>query len=71
LKDVFENNGFKECAFCTQAKALVDFGLIDLLEILKNSVEENSYRMELGKAMQLIDPSFLGERFNMIRFKKV
>lgn len=70
LKDAFENSGFKERAFCTQAKALVDFGLIDLLEILKNNVSENSYRMELGKAMQLIDPSLLGERFNMIRFQK-
>jgi SAM-dependent MidA family methyltransferase len=70
LKDVFENNGFVEHTFCTQAKALIDFGLIDLLEILKNSVKESDYRMELGKAMQLIDPSFLGERFNMIRFQK-
>ncbi|MDR1976070.1 MAG: SAM-dependent methyltransferase [Campylobacteraceae bacterium] len=71
LKDVFEASGFKECAFCTQAKALVEFGLIDLLEILKNSVSQDSYRMELGKAMQLIDPSFLGERFSMMRFQKV
>ncbi|MDR1007440.1 MAG: SAM-dependent methyltransferase [Campylobacteraceae bacterium] len=71
LKDAFENSGFKERAFCTQAKALVDFGMIDLLEILRNSVKENEYRMELGKAIQLIDPSFLGERFNMIRFQKV
>lgn len=70
LKDAFEDSGFKECAFCTQAKALVDFGLIDLLEILKNNVSENSYRMELSKAMQLIDPSLLGERFNMMRFQK-
>jgi SAM-dependent MidA family methyltransferase len=70
LKDAFEDNGFKECAFCAQAKALVDFGLIDLLEILKNSVNESKYRIELGKAIQLIDPSFLGERFNMIRFRK-
>jgi SAM-dependent MidA family methyltransferase len=70
LKDAFEQNGFEERAFCKQAKALVDFGLVDLLEILKNSVKENEYRMELGKAMQLIDPSFLGERFQMIRFQK-
>jgi SAM-dependent MidA family methyltransferase len=70
LKDAFSKSGFKECAFCTQAKALVEFGLIDLLEILKNSVKEDEYRMELGKAMQLIDPSFLGERFHMMRFQK-
>jgi SAM-dependent MidA family methyltransferase len=71
LKDAFESAGFEERAFCTQSHALVDFGLIDLLEILKNSVDEKSYRMELSKAVQLIDPSFLGERFNMIRFQKV
>jgi SAM-dependent MidA family methyltransferase len=71
LKDAFIENGFEERAFCTQSHALVDFGLIDLLEILKNSVKENEYRMELAKAVQLIDPSFLGERFNMINFQKV
>jgi SAM-dependent MidA family methyltransferase len=70
LKDAFEAVGFKETAFCAQSKALVEFGLTELLEILKNSVGENKYRMELGKALQLIDPSFLGERFSMIRFQK-
>jgi SAM-dependent MidA family methyltransferase len=70
LKDAFRNAGFEERAFCKQANALVEFGLIDLLEILKNSVKESEYRMELGKAIQLIDPSFLGERFNMMRFEK-
>ena len=50
--------------------ALIDMGILDLLEMLKENVEEKIYEQELQKAKMLIMPNFLGERFKMIRFRK-
>jgi SAM-dependent MidA family methyltransferase len=50
--------------------ALVDMGILDLLEMLKENVQEKIYKQELEKAKMLIMPNFLGERFKMIRFRK-
>ncbi|MFV0481218.1 MAG: SAM-dependent methyltransferase [Campylobacteraceae bacterium] len=68
--DEMKNAGFELCEFCNQNKALVDFGMIDLLEMLKNNASEDIYRSEVNKATQLIDPAYLGERFKMARFQK-
>jgi SAM-dependent MidA family methyltransferase len=70
LSRAFAEAGWSEEEFCTQGSALVEFGLSDLLDTLRRNVPEEAYRSELGKAMQLIDPSFLGERFMMIRFRR-
>jgi len=70
LFDAMNLASFKKVGFCAQAKALIDFGIIDLLEMLKNNTSEDGYRYELGKVMQLIEPSQLGERFKMARFQK-
>lgn len=53
-----------------QMVALVDMGILELLEILKEKVDEKLYTQELEKVKILIMPSFLGERFKMIRFRK-
>ena len=50
--------------------ALVDMGILDLLEILKENADEKIYSQELEKAKMLILPNFLGERFKMARFRK-
>ena len=50
--------------------ALVDMGILDLLQMLKDNVEEKIYNQELERAKMLIMPNFLGERFKMIRFRK-
>ena len=50
--------------------ALVDMGILDLLEMLKENVEDKIYEQELQKIKVLIMPNFLGERFKMIRFRK-
>ncbi|MDR0467742.1 MAG: SAM-dependent methyltransferase [Campylobacteraceae bacterium] len=70
LFDAMNLASFKKVGFSTQAKALVDFGIIELLEMLKNNTSEDGYRYQLSKVMQLIEPSQLGERFRMARFQK-
>ncbi len=70
IKQGMSEASFEKVDFTTQAKALIGFGIIDLLDILKNNVNEDSYRYELSKVMQLIEPSQLGDRFKMARFQK-
>ncbi len=70
LKDAFSEAGVEMVEYKTQARALVDMGLMELLEILRQNVDEKIYKQELEKAKMLIMPQFLGERFKMIRFAK-
>jgi len=69
LKDEFKLAGIETIEYKTQMRALVDFGLIELLEILKNRVDEKIYNSELNRVKILIDPAFMGERFKMMRFQ--
>lgn len=71
LKGAFEEAGFETLHYKTQMVALVElFGLIELLEILKNNTSPEHYTQEVKKVKGLIDPSVMGERFKMIEFKK-
>ncbi len=70
VRDAFTEAGITFVEFKAQMVALVDMGLLELLEILKENVEEKLYKQELEKAKMLILPNFLGERFKMIRFRK-
>jgi len=70
LKDAYEEAGITMTEYKTQALALVDMGLLELLEILKEQGGEDMYTHEVERAKQLILPSFLGERFKMIRFRQ-
>jgi len=70
VKDAYEEAGVKFVEFKAQMTALVDMGILELLEILKENVEDKIYKQELEKAKMLIMPNFLGERFKMIRFRK-
>jgi len=54
----------------TQLKALVEFGIIDLLEILKHNVTEENYLKETQKVKTLLDPTGMGDRFKMLLIKK-
>jgi len=69
VKDAFEEAGVKFVELKAQMTALVDMGILDLLEILKENVDEKIYKQELEKAKMLIMPNFLGERFKMIKFR--
>lgn len=70
VKDAYEEAGVKFVEFKAQMVALIDMGILELLEILKENVEEKIYKQELEKAKMLIFPNFLGERFKMIKFRK-
>ena len=70
VKDAYEETDVKFIEFKAQMVALVDMGILELLEILKENVDEKIYKQELEKAKMLIMPNFLGERFKMIRFRK-
>ena len=70
VKDAYEEVGVDFIELKAQMVALVDMGLLELLEILKDNADEKIYKQELEKAKMLIMPNFLGERFKMIRFRK-
>ncbi len=71
VKDAYEAAGVAFVEFKAQMVALVDMGLLELLEMLQKNADEKIYKQELEKAKILILPNFLGERFKMIRFRKV
>ena len=66
----FEKSGIHVHDYATQMKALVDFGLVELLELFAKNVSEKQYECEMNKIKTLIDPSFMGERFKMACFRK-
>jgi len=70
VKDAYEAAGIDFVELKAQMVALVDMNILDLLEMLKENVEDKIYEQELQKVKILIMPNFLGERFKMIRFRK-
>ena len=70
LIDCFKENKVKNIEFKTQLKALVDFGILELLEILKANVDEKTYQKELQKVKILIQPNQLAERFKCLSVRK-
>lgn len=70
IKDAYEEAGVSFVELKAQMTALIEMGLLDLLEMLRLNVDEKLYKQELEKAKMLILPDFLGERFKMIRFRK-
>ncbi len=70
LSDCFKDAGAKEVKFKTQMSALIEFGIIDLLEVLKQNVDEDTYLRESQKVKTLIEPTGMGDRFKMLHIKK-
>jgi SAM-dependent MidA family methyltransferase len=70
VKDAFIEAGVEFVALKAQMTALVEMGILDLLEMLRKNVDEKIYEQELQKVKLLIMPNFLGERFKMIKFRK-
>ncbi len=68
--DSFENIGIKNISFQTQLKALVSLGIIELLEILHNNVDDKIYLSETNKVKTLLNPTGMGERFKMACFRQ-
>jgi SAM-dependent MidA family methyltransferase len=70
VKDAYEQAGIRFVELKTQMVALVEMGILELLEILREKAGEKAYKQELEKVKILIMPNFLGERFKMIKFRK-
>lgn len=70
LIGAFEQSNVKLYAYASQMKALIDFGLIDLLEMMQKNTTEENYKSEVDRVKTLIDPAFMGERFKMACFRK-
>jgi SAM-dependent MidA family methyltransferase len=70
LIGAFVQSGATLYAYETQMKALVNFGLIELLDMMQKNVTQEKYKIEVDRVKTLIDPSFMGERFKMACFRK-
>lgn len=68
--EAFEGAGFSEDAYETQARALIRFGLIDILEMYAKQTSRENYLREADKIKTLIAPTMMGDRFKMIHLKK-
>ncbi len=70
LIDSFKKVKVENIKYETQLKALVDFGIIELLEILHNNVSEEVYIKEANRAKTLLEPTGMGDRFKVAIFRK-
>jgi SAM-dependent MidA family methyltransferase len=70
LIDCFKEAGIKNIECTTQLKALVEFGIIELLEILHKNASEENYLREANKVKTLLTPTGMGDRFKMAHFRK-
>ncbi len=70
VMDAFEAAGFDTVAFEKQSRALIRFGLIDLLEQYAQTATQADYLHHADKIKTLIDPGAMGERFKMVHFRK-
>lgn len=68
--DAFEEAGFKLDKYETQARALVRFGLIEILEQFAKQTTQAKYVREADKVKTLIAPTIMGDKFKMVHFKK-
>ena len=68
--EAFEEAGFTLDKYETQARALVRFGLIDILEQFAKQATQANYVREADKIKTLIAPTIMGDKFKMVHFKK-
>jgi len=70
VSEAFEANGFEECFYETQARALIRFGIIDILEEFSKQTTPARYAREADKIKTLIAPTMMGDRFKLVHFRK-
>ena len=70
VMDAFEAAGFETVHYETQARALVRFGLIDMLEAFARETTQEIYLREVDKVKTLIAPTMMGDKFKLIHFRK-
>lgn len=69
LKSAFSQAGFINTAYKKQGLALVDMGILEILQIAKQNGGESAYRSFLKQFKFLFNPEFLGDKFKMIEFE--
>ncbi len=70
VREAFEAAGFRQEAYETQARALIRFGIIDILEQFSKQTTPARYASEADKIKTLIAPTMMGDRFKLIHLKK-
>lgn len=70
LTNIFKENNINNIKFNTQMNTLIEFGIIELLEILKTNTNEAAYLKEVQKVKLLIEPTGMGDRFKTLYVKK-
>ncbi len=70
VRFLFEKHHAQFSFFKSQANALLDMGLMELLEVFSKSVSYERYLKEAAKIKPLISPGGLGERFKAVEFVK-
>lgn len=68
--EAFEAAGFSTVVYETQARALIRFGIIDILERLAKQTTQAIYLREADKIKTLIAPTMMGDRFKLVHFRK-
>lgn len=68
--EAFTVAGFEEKSYSTQARALVDFGIIEILEQFSKQTSRENYLREADKIKTLISPTMMGDRFKMLHLSK-
>ncbi|HIO95805.1 MAG TPA: hypothetical protein EYG67_03195 [Campylobacterales bacterium] len=68
--EAFVGAGFKLNKYETQARALIRFGLIDILEQFAKQTTQSKYLREADKVKTLIAPTIMGDKFKMVHFVK-
>jgi SAM-dependent MidA family methyltransferase len=70
VSEAFVEAGFEEVSYETQARALIRFGLIDILERFAKQTTQARYLSEADKVKTLISPTMMGDRFKLVHFRK-
>ena len=68
--EAFEQNGFELLDYETQARALVRFGVIDILEQFAKTTTQEKYLKYAEGVKTLIAPTVMGDRFKMMHVVK-
>lgn len=70
VSEAFIDEGFTEVVYETQARALIRFGIIDILEQFSKQTTTVKYAREADKIKTLLSPTMMGDRFKMIHLKR-
>lgn len=68
--EAFEDAGFELIDYETQARALVRFGIIEILEQFAHSTTQEKYLKYSEGIKTLIAPTVMGDRFKMMHMRK-